>query len=134
MGEADEEEFVEDGPVDDLGQVLRDAQKDCKTKKESKKLQRVIDDNKKLLYLDCKQGHKKLGTTLEFLRWKAKNGVSDKIFQEILKILKNILPENNELSSTTYEAKQIVCPKIHIIRYTHALMIVSSIVVMNTRN
>ena len=28
----------------------------------------------------------------------------------MLKIVKKILPENNELPSTTYEAKQIVCP------------------------
>src|SRR5687767_1688473 len=44
------------------------------------------------------------------MQWKAKNGVSDKAFQGILKIVKKILPKNNELLSTTYEAKQIVCP------------------------
>jgi len=93
MGEADEEEFAEDGPIDDLGQVLRDAQKDCETEKESEKLQHRIDDHKKLLYPDCKKGHKKLGTRLEMLQWKAKNGVSDKAFQVILKIVKNMLSQ-----------------------------------------
>ena len=36
--------------------------------------------------------------------------MSDKTFEGMLKILKDKLLEKNELSSTTYEAKQIVCP------------------------
>ena len=110
MGEADEDEFAENDPTDDLGQVIRDAYRDCETEKEAAKLQRMIDDHQKLLYPGCQQGHKKLGTTLEFVQWKAKNGVSDKAFQGMLNIVKKILPENNELPSTTYEAKQIICP------------------------
>nr|AAV44163.1 putative polyprotein [Oryza sativa Japonica Group] len=60
--------------------------------------------------LGCDQGHKKLDTTLEFLQWKAKNGVSDKAFGDLLKLVKNILPEGNKLPETTYKAKKIVCP------------------------
>jgi hypothetical protein len=48
-----------------LGKVLLDAQKDNKTVKELKKFEKMSEDHKKLLYLDCKQGHKKLGSTLE---------------------------------------------------------------------
>jgi hypothetical protein len=44
------------------------------------------------------------------LQWKAKYGVSDKAFEGMLKIVNDKLPENNELPSTTYEAKHIVCP------------------------
>jgi hypothetical protein len=44
------------------------------------------------------------------LQWKAKYDVSDKVFEGMLKIVKDKLPENNELPSTTYEAKQTVCP------------------------
>ncbi|XP_014660901.1 uncharacterized protein LOC101772603, partial [Setaria italica] len=110
MGEADEDEFAENDPTDDLGQVIQDAYRDCETEKEAAKLQRMIDDHQKLLYRGCQQDHKKLGTTLEFVQWKAKNGVSDKAFQGMLNIVKKILPENNELPSTTYEAKQIICP------------------------
>jgi hypothetical protein len=36
--------------------------------------------------------------------------VSNKAFEGMLKIVKDKLPENNELPSTTYEAKQTVCP------------------------
>nr|ABA96304.1 transposon protein, putative, CACTA, En/Spm sub-class [Oryza sativa Japonica Group] len=86
-GELDE--AIEDNDVaDDLGQMLRDVKDDCES---------------------CEQGHKKLGTTLEFLQWKAKkNGVSDKAFGKLLKLLKNILPEGNKLFETTYEAKKLV--------------------------
>jgi len=63
-----------------------------------------------LLYPGCEDGLKKLGTTLELLQWKATYGVSDKGFGELLKLLKKMLPKDNELPSTTYEAKQLVCP------------------------
>ena len=70
----------------------------------------MLEDYRILLYPDCKQGHKKLGTTLELLQWKASNGLSDKGFEELLKLLKNLLPESNTLPETTYEAKKVVCP------------------------
>ena len=63
---------------DDLGQMLREAEEVCKTEKESRDLKRMLEDYRILLYLDCKQGHKKLGTTLELLQWKASNGLSNK--------------------------------------------------------
>ena len=43
------------------------------------------------------------------LQWKAANGVTDKGFEELFGIVKNMLPEGNELPSTTYEAKKVVC-------------------------
>ena len=59
-----------------------------------------------MLYPDCKQGLKKLGTTLEMLQWKAANGVSDQGFEELLGLVKKMLPEGNKLPPTTYEAKK----------------------------
>ena len=70
----------------------------------------MLEDYRTLLYPDCKQYQKKLGTTLELLQWNASNGLSDKGFEELLKLIKNILPEGNTLSATTYEAKKVVCP------------------------
>ena len=46
----------------------------AKVKKEKTKFKRMIEDHKKLLYPTCEEGQKKLGTTLELLQWKAKNG------------------------------------------------------------
>jgi hypothetical protein len=58
MEDADEEEIPEDGHVDDLGQVLKDAQRDYENDNEKPKLRRMIEDHRKLLYPDCKQSQK----------------------------------------------------------------------------
>ena len=47
---------------------------------------------------------------MELLQWKVTNGVSDKGFGELLKLVKKMLPKDNELPATTYEAKKHVCP------------------------
>jgi hypothetical protein len=61
-----------------------------------------------------------LGITLELLQWKAKNGVSDKGFGQLLAIQKKMLPKGNELPATTYEAKQVICPLVLEIQKIHA--------------
>ena len=107
--EKPEAEAIENNPTDDLGQALRGAREDCESEKERMKFQLMLEDHCKLLYLGCEDGLKKLGTTLELLQWNATHGVSDKRFGELLK-LKKMISKNNELPSTTYEAKQHVCP------------------------
>ena len=92
-------------PSDDLGQALHNVRADCESETERLKFQKILEDHRKLLYPDCENGLKKLGTTLEMLQWKAINGVSDKGFGELLKLIKKILPKDNELPATTYEAK-----------------------------
>nr|CAE02388.2 OSJNBb0080H08.15 [Oryza sativa Japonica Group] len=89
-----EEEIAADGNdvADDLGQMLQDAREDCESEKEAHKLDKMLEDHRTSLYPGCEQGHKKLDTTLELLQWKAKNGVSDKAFGDLLKLVKNILP------------------------------------------
>ncbi len=96
--------------ADELGQILRDLQEDCESEKEVQKLERMLADHRTALYPGCEKGYKKLSTILEFLQWKDKTDVSDKAFGEILKLVKNILPEGNELPKSTYEAKKTVCP------------------------
>jgi hypothetical protein len=91
--------------------VLQEPKENCGEKvKESKKFQHMLEDHKQPLYRDCKEGHKKLGSTLEILQWKASNGLSDMALDELLLIVKDMLPEGNELSASTYEAKSVVCP------------------------
>ena len=72
-----------------LVQMLRETEEGCETEKESRDLKRMLEDYKTLLYPDCKQDQKKLGTTLE---WKASNGLSDKGFEELLKLIKKLTP------------------------------------------
>ena len=100
MGEPEEdaEEYVVE---DDHGQMLREAEEVCETEKESGDLKCMLEDYRTLLYPDCKQCHKKLSTTLELLQQKASNGLSDKVFEELLKLIKNLLPEGNSLLETT---------------------------------
>ena len=116
------EKAAEGQPPDELGQVLVDSQIDSETLKESKKFEKILEDHKKLLYPNCKQGLKKLGTALEMLQWKAANGVTDKGFEELLGIVKNMLPEGNELPSTTYEAKKVFCPLGLEVQKIHACL------------
>jgi len=63
MGEPEEDT---EGHVveNDLGQMLREAEEVCETENESRDLKRMLEDYITLLYPDCKQDHKKLGTTL----------------------------------------------------------------------
>ena len=105
-----EADDAENEPTDELGHALCGEREDCESEKERLKFQQMIEDHRKLLYPGCEDGLKKLGTTLELLQWKATYGVSDKGFGELLKLLKKMLPKDNELPSTTYEAKQLVCP------------------------
>jgi hypothetical protein len=90
--------------------MLHEAEVVCETVKESKDLKCMLEDYRILLYPDCKQGYKKLGTTLELLQWKASNGLSDKGFEELLKLIKKLIPEGNTLLETTYEARRAICP------------------------
>jgi hypothetical protein len=98
--EEEGEERESDVPADDLGQVIVDAHIDCKSEKEREKLERMLDDHKKNLYPNCKDGQKKLGSTLELLQWKAGTGLFDKGFEKLLKIVQKMLPKDNELPAS----------------------------------
>ena len=82
MGEEAEPAMQEalDEPADDLGRAVADAKRNCTSEKERPKLQRMLEDHKKLLYPNYENDKKKLGTILELLQWKVENGVSDKGF------------------------------------------------------
>ena len=51
----------------------------------------MLEDHKKLLYPNCKNGLKKLDSTLELLRWKAESAIPDSSFEKLLKMMKNML-------------------------------------------
>jgi hypothetical protein len=75
--EEEAEEWALDEPADALGQAIADAHIDCKSAKEREKLERMLDDHKKLLYPNCEDGQKKLGSTLELLQCKTETCLSD---------------------------------------------------------
>ena len=113
-------EEASDEPADDLGRAIADAKRNCRSEKEKKKLQRMLEDHKKLLYPDCKADKKKLGTTLQLLEWKAENGVSDKEFGKLLVMINNMLPKDNELPESMYEEKKVVCRLVLEVHKIHA--------------
>ena len=52
----------------------------------------------------------RLSTVLGLVNLKARFGLSDRSFTELLVLLKNMLPNDNMLSKSHYEAKKILCP------------------------
>jgi hypothetical protein len=49
---------------------------------------------------------------LELLRWKAENSLTDSGFNKLLIMMKKLLPRDNELPASTYEAKKLICPLV----------------------
>jgi hypothetical protein len=90
--------------------VLQTHRKTVKLWRSQKSLRRYWRITKSYCIQIANGGNKKLGSTLELLQWKASNGVTDKGFEELLGIVKNMLPEGNELLSIIYEAKKVICP------------------------
>jgi hypothetical protein len=70
----------------------------------------MLEDHKKSLYPNCQNGLKKLGSTLELLKWKAEEGLSDSGFEKLPKMMRNMLRKDNELPTIMYEGKKVVCP------------------------
>jgi hypothetical protein len=52
----------------------------------------------------------KTTTIFKLYNLKAKNRWSDKSLTSLLELLKEILPENNEIPDSMYKAKKILCP------------------------
>ena len=96
---------------DYLRRVIIDTRRESESDKEKMKLDRMLSDHKKMFYPTCEDStNTKLGTTLELLQWKAENGVRDKGFDKLMKILKRKFLKDNELPDSTYEAKKVLCP------------------------
>ena len=52
----------------------------------------------------------KLETDILLLEMKARNGMSDTRFNDVLSLLQKFVPSLNELPQNTYEAKQMIYP------------------------
>ena len=64
---AEDQEEPDDVPNDDLHGVFVDAKRQCQTEREKLKFDRMLEDHKKGLYPNYKNGNTKLGTVLELL-------------------------------------------------------------------
>jgi hypothetical protein len=79
------------------------------TPSELAKLKKFIEDSKKPLYPNC-QKYSRLSGDLKLLQLKADHGWRNKSFEHLLDVLRNMLPEGNQIAESIYEAKKIICP------------------------
>nr|CAD40845.3 OSJNBa0086B14.16 [Oryza sativa Japonica Group] len=93
-----------------LSTMLHDIEDAEDNDRDYEKFSKLVEDCQMPLYDGCKSKHSKLSCVLELMKLKASNGWSDKSFTELLELLKDLLPEGNNLPQTTYEAKQVLCP------------------------
>lgn len=70
---------------------------------------KIENDSKMPLYPGC-TAFTRLSAVLALVNLKAQFGWSDKSFTELLVLLKKLLPEQNTLPKSQYEAKKILCP------------------------
>jgi hypothetical protein len=57
---------------------------------------------------------------MELLQWRATNGITDKGFNEILRLIMKFLLDGNKFPASTYEAKEFVCPIVLEVQKMHA--------------
>ncbi|XP_031127671.1 uncharacterized protein LOC116029770 [Ipomoea triloba] len=98
--EDDESEDWLDEMFHDVGEEFTDR---------SNELDELLSDSKQPLWPGCSK-YTRLSAVLKLFNLKAGNGWSDKSFTALLGLLKDMLPEDNELSKNTYDAKKILCP------------------------
>jgi hypothetical protein len=79
------------------------------TPSELARLKQFIEDSKKPLYPDC-QKYSYLYGDLKLLQLKADHGWSNKSFKHLLDVLRDMLPEGNQIAESVYEVKKIICP------------------------
>ena len=72
-------------------------------------IKKLQSDSKKPLYLGCTT-FTRLSAVLALVNLTARFAWSDKSFNEVLVLLKNMLPNDNMLPKIHYEAKKILCP------------------------
>jgi hypothetical protein len=68
----------------------------------------------------CGKDFTLLRTVLELLRLKARNNWFDSSFNDLLVLLKELLPKPNSMPTSTYEAKKLICPLSLGVQKIHA--------------
>jgi hypothetical protein len=114
--------------------MLRDVEfQPVHTSSELAMLKQFIEDSKKPLYPDC-QKYSHLYGDLKFLQLNADHGWSNKSFKHLLDVLRDMLPEGNQIAESIYEAKKIICPLgIEVKKSMHARTVVyCSVEIMQT--
>ena len=93
--------------IDNVNEMFDDVQE--LLMEEPKLYEKILLDAEKPLYSGCAK-FTILSAVLKLFNLKAKHGWSDISFTSLLGLLKDMLPEGNELPTSNYEAKKIMCP------------------------
>jgi hypothetical protein len=80
---------------DGISQLLRNVEIRCLSERQLRKLEKMRQDGKTPLYKNCPMS--KLEADIMLLEFKSINGLSDKGFDQLLDIIRKMLPEKNEL-------------------------------------
>ena len=92
---------------DGISQLLHNVETECLSERQLRKLEKIRQDYKTSLYRNCPMS--KLEADIMLLEFKSTNGLSDKGFDQLLAIIRKMLPEKNKLPEMTYLAKQMIC-------------------------
>ncbi|XP_023748116.1 uncharacterized protein LOC111896343 [Lactuca sativa] len=106
--------------LDKIDDMLHDIE-DNIPDKDYEKFQQMFDDAEKPLYVGCTK-FTEISAVLKLFNLKESNGWSDKIFTDLLELLHDILPENNELPISLYQAKKLLCPMDLEVERIHACL------------
>ncbi|XP_019182646.1 PREDICTED: uncharacterized protein LOC109177671 [Ipomoea nil] len=115
--QSNEDNVGNDGDNDRLDELMRDMQGDLNEMPQE--FESFFESSGKPLFSGCSK-FTKLLAVLKLYTVKAKHRWSDKSFTELLELLKGMLPNENELPCSTYEAKKMLCPLSMEIERIHA--------------
>ena len=77
-------------------------------------------DSKKPLYPGCNNSLTLLSAVLSLVNVNARYGWSDKSFTSVLQVVHDLLPEENTLPKSYYQANKILCPMGMVYQKFHA--------------
>ena len=92
-----------------IEEMIRDLGQDGFRQAHAPLYDKIENDSKTPVYSGCTT-FTRLSAVLALVNLKARFGWSDKSFTELLVLLKKLLPEDNTLPKSQYEAKKILCP------------------------
>ena len=91
-----------------MSQLLHDVECGFFSARQLKKLDTMRKDVKTPLYKSCPVS--KFEADMMLLEFKSTHGLSDNGFDDLLGIVRKLLPHPNKLRERTYLAKQMICP------------------------
>ena len=110
MQRESQSETIDVQMVDHLEEMIRDFGQESFQQLHAPMYHTLQSASKKPLYLGCKKSLTLLSAVLSLVNVKVRYGWSDKSFTLVLQVVQDMLPEENTLPKSYYQAKKIFCP------------------------